>query len=125
MVFTALVIIVDSFDYALYLSVRPSGTGFKFSTIDLKHRTHFTGILKKTSNSVYLFKDWSDRVIMLNSVVCLCVLIVWVTAGQLPAAVAADKERDFLYVCMFVFNHRQLSLPFRSFSLSMERLDID
>ena len=41
------VMIVDSFNYALYLSVRPSGTRFKFSTIDLIHSTHFTGILKE------------------------------------------------------------------------------
>ena len=65
--------IVDSFNYALYLSVHPSGTCFKFSTIGLIHSTHFTGILKKTSGSVYLFKDRSDRVMVLDSVVCLCV----------------------------------------------------
>ena len=38
---------------------------------------------------------------VLESVVCLCVLINWVTAGQMPAVVAADKEWGFfLYVCV-------------------------
>ena len=93
--------IVDSFNYALDLSARPSGTGFRFLTVDLKHSTQFTGILKKTSNGVYLFEDMSDRVMVLDSVVCLCVLIVWVTARQMPALVAADKEWGFfLDVCV-------------------------
>ena len=42
----------------------------------------------------------SDQVMVLSSVVCLCVLIIWVTAGQMPAVVAADKECFFLYVCV-------------------------
>ena len=45
--------IVDSFNCAVYLSVRPSGTCFKFSTIDLPgrvaqsvgHPTHKSGVL--------------------------------------------------------------------------------
>ena len=68
--------IVDSFNYALYLSVRPSGTGFIFLTVGLKHSTHFTAILRKKPNGVYIFKDRSDRVMLLDSVVCLCVLII-------------------------------------------------
>ena len=85
------------------LSVRPCGTGLKFSTIDLKHSTHFTGLLKTTSNSEYLFKDRSDREMLLDSVVYLCVLIIWLAAGQMPAGVAADKEWGFFCMCMFVF----------------------
>ena len=55
---------------------------------------------------------------VLDRDVCLCVLIIWVTAGQMPAVVTADKEWGlFFYMCMFVFNYRLLSLPFRSSSL--------
>ena len=54
---------------------------------------------------------------VLDSVVCLCVLIIWVTAGQMPAVVTADKEWGLSYMCMFVFNYRLMSLPFRSSSL--------
>ena len=43
--------------------------------------------------AVYLFKYRSDRVMVLDSVVC--VLIIWVTARQMPAVVAADKEWGF------------------------------
>ena len=89
----------------LYLSVRPSGLCFKFSAVDLKHSTHFTGILKKESYSVYLFKDRLDRVMVLDSAVCLCVLI-WVTTGQMPAVVAADKE------CVF-YGTPEGTFPFR------------
>ena len=39
---------------------------------------------------------------LLDSVVYLCVLIIWVTAGQMPAVVAADKEWDF-FVCVCLF----------------------
>ena len=54
---------------------------------------------------------------LLDSVVYLCVLIIWVTAGQMQAVVAADKEWDFFVcVCLF-FNYRLLSFPFRSSSL--------
>ena len=54
---------------------------------------------------------------LLYSVVYLCVLTIWVTAGQMPAGVAADEEWVFFCMCMFVFNYRLLSLPFRSSSL--------
>ena len=37
---------------------------------------------------------------LLDSVGYLCVLIIWVTAGQMPAVVAADKEWDFFCMCM-------------------------
>ena len=54
---------------------------------------------------------------VLDSVVCLCILIIWVTAGQMPAVVAADKEWGFLVcVCLF-FNYRLLNLPFHSLSV--------
>ena len=53
---------------------------------------------------------------VLDSVVCLCVLIIWVTAGQMQAVVTADKEWGLFHECMFVFNYRLLSLPFRSSS---------
>ena len=53
---------------------------------------------------------------VLDSVVCLCVLIIWVTAGQMPAVAAADKE-CFFCMCVFVYNYRLLNLSFRSSSL--------
>ena len=53
---------------------------------------------------------------VLDSVVCLCVLIIWVTARQMPAVVGVDKEWDFfLYVCV-CFNYSLLNLPFCSSS---------
>ena len=64
--------------------------------LNFKQSTHFTGILKKNIyNGVYLFKDMPDQVMVLDSVVCLCFLIIWVTAGQMPAVVTADKEWGF------------------------------
>ena len=54
---------------------------------------------------------------VLDSVVCLCVLIIWVTAGQMPAVVAADKECFFFFYCVFVYNYRLLNLSFLSSSL--------
>ena len=60
----------------------------------------------------------------LDSVVYLCVLIIWLTAGQMPAVVAADKEWDF-FVCVCLF----LTIVYLVFlfvlPLSRERLDID
>ena len=90
--------IVGSFNMLfICLSVRLS------QVLNFKQSTHFTGIYRrKTSNGVYLYKDMSDRVMVLDSVVCLCVLIIWVTAGQMPAVVTADKEGGFflyVYVC--------------------------
>ena len=32
---------------------------------------------------------------VLDSVVSPCVLIIWITAGPMPAVVATDKEWDF------------------------------
>ena len=73
--------LVDSFNYALYLSVCPSGIGFKFLTVDLKQHTFYRHIEEISSNGVCLFKDMSDRVMVLDSVGYLCVLIILVTAG--------------------------------------------
>ena len=37
-----------------------------------------------------------------------------------PAVVAADKEWGFFCMCVFVFNYRLLSLPFRSSALDID-----
>ena len=63
---------------------------------------------------------------VLDSVVCLCVLIFWVTAGQLPAVVEADKEWGFFCMCMCVFFLlSSIESSFFVLPLSRERLDID
>ena len=83
--------------------------------LNVKQSTQFTGILKKNIERCISLQRHVGSV--LHSVVCLCVLIIWVTAGQMPAVVTADKEWGFFYMCMFVVNYRLLSLPFRSSSL--------
>ena len=90
--------IVDSSNYALYLSVRPS-VRHMFKTFNNRFKTKHTFY---RPISEYLFKDRSDREMLLDSVAYLCVLIIWVTAGQMPAGVAADKEWGF-FVCVCLF----------------------
>ena len=55
--------IVDSFNYALYLSVGPSGTRFKFSTIDLVSLESVLGRPTNLDNSraYYACKWWGKR----------------------------------------------------------------
>ena len=53
---------------------------------------------------------------VLNSVVYPCVLIILVTAGQMAAEVASDKEWGF-FVCVCLFELSSIESSFSLFSI--------
>ena len=66
----------------------------------LPDRVSNPGPLTYESGALPIALRGPARVMVMDSVVCLCVLIIWVTAGQMPAVVEQIRNGAFFVMCV-------------------------